>query len=54
MKTDKEIVPCIDFKKIKPIKIITPDQFLNFLDFYNDFINHKVKKFKPIKGEFIL
>jgi len=34
-------------------KVIDPDKYIEFLSFYNEFINHRPKKFKPIKGEFV-
>ncbi len=35
-------------------RINDSDKYINFVNFYNDFINHRPKLFKPIKGEFIL
>jgi len=44
------------FKKRKNIilSINDLDKYIIFVNFYNDFINHRPKIFKPIKGEFIL
>lgn len=34
--------------------VIDPDKYIEFVNFYNEFISHRPKKFKPIKGEFVL
>lgn len=54
MKGSHDILPDIDFQKINIIKVNDPDNFIKFLDFYNNFMNHKMNKTKPIKGDFIL
>jgi len=30
------------------------DKYIEFLNFYNEFINHRKKEFKKIEGEFVL
>lgn len=43
------------FKEIKKNKIPIADvnKYIEFVNFYNEFINHRPKKFKQIKGEFV-
>ncbi|HOV14226.1 MAG TPA: hypothetical protein PK771_08080 [Spirochaetota bacterium] len=41
-------------KKADNFSLNDPDRYINFVNFYNGFINHRQKSFKPIKGEFIL
>ncbi len=45
----------IYFKKMKPDKTLIndSDKYINFVNFYNSFINHRKKAFKPIKGKFV-
>ncbi len=47
----------ISFKKQKAVSstnnVSDPDKYIEFVSFYNEFINHRPKKFKPIKGEFV-
>ena len=45
----------ISFKKIKNISVSINDldKYINFVNFYNNFINHRPKLFKPIKGKFV-
>ena len=49
----ENIIDNIDSKKLKKQSRLSIPAYLNFVIAYNEFINHKKKKFKKIKDDFM-